>query len=181
MSRLPLLSVLMIWCGVAPAAAQNFSNRGQASTPNAAALTVASTSPVIAACKRSGQYCFRLAVQITTDQPRDISVATPPSGSWESLEGTTAFTGAAASCTAFALGGLPGSSMDFNGRLHWNDDAPFAISQQKRGLLVLEFRCDEPVVADDEVQVQITLAMDPDGRGIRIARYVLPDLKLRAR
>lgn len=156
--------------------------RGEPSGGVSTVLSVSGAAPTIVECHGifNEKGCFRIVFQIEAAKGGNVEIAAPP-GNGYSLFETIAVAATGVSCKGSAVDGLPSASEDFNQRLSWGPGAPFITSTAKRAIFIVDFRCDGAIVALDEVQVQLMLAVDPDGRGIQMARYVFPRMKVRGK
>lgn len=144
-------------------------------------LSVEATQPLSVQCDKS-RTCFRVVFQIRPQGDREIELQSLDRENFFFMtQGnlSTGITSTGAICYAAGRGGLPRARLWSDGRVEWNG-APFRVSPAKRGLFVVEFNCDGPTIAGDEVSLQLTLAVDSTGRGPKIARYVFPVMPLGA-
>jgi hypothetical protein len=138
-------------------------------------LTVVSTDAVLVECDDIwSTSCFRVILRIAPGEKSTVDVGHIPTGR---NRGSTAFTSTGASCREYGSRGLPEPRMWSSGTLRWRDP-PFRVTPERAATLLIEYGCDGGIAAGDEVTIQFDLAVDPDERGISVARYAAQGLKL---
>jgi hypothetical protein len=130
-------------------------------------------APVIADCAPATNprhRCFRIFLRIMPKSRSELKVAYIRTHRTDYMYETTAFVENGRRCAGASLGGLPHARRRFD-EVQW-EDQPFSVTSAKPGTLLIDYECDGDLVAGDSVTAQITLAIDPDGRGPQMARYV---------
>jgi hypothetical protein len=151
---------------------------GRADDKLSALLTVVSTDPVLTKCSQWGsESCFRIVLKISASGAREVDIGHIPDDSFRKNRAARAFSGSGASCIEKGGRGLPPVVVWSSGNFTWRD-VPFRVSRNKSATLMFEFGCDQQLIPGDGVSIQFSLAVDPDGRSIRTARYTLSDLQL---
>jgi hypothetical protein len=137
-----------------------------------------STDPVLRPCHDGwSTSCFRVVLRIAPSGPRELDVGHIPDNFLPKTFAARALTGSGASCVENGGVGLPNATVWSNGNFTW-EDTPFHISSTKAGTLMLDFGCDGRLAPGDQVIIEFSLAVDPDGRGIRTVRLTLPAIAL---
>ncbi|HEX8553190.1 MAG TPA: hypothetical protein VF695_00650, partial [Sphingomonas sp.] len=141
---------------------------------NSSLLIVDSTDPVIHDCNDGwSTSCFRIVLQIRA-RAGTVNIGHIPT---HRNRHASAFTGAGASCAENGARGLPDVVVWSSGTLRWREP-PTAVTADRPATLLLSFGCDSPIGPGDQVNIELALAVDPDGRQVETARFTLTSLQL---
>jgi hypothetical protein len=144
----------------------------------ASLLHVSATDPVLRQCHDGwSTSCFRVVLRILPTGSQEMDVGHIPDNFLPKTFAARAVAGSGASCVENGGVGLPDVVVWSNGDFTWQD-APFHIAPSKAGTLLLDFGCDGRLGAGDQIIIEFSLAVDPDGRGIRTVRMTLPAVAL---
>lgn len=164
-----------------PAFAQRLAHTGQPEGEVSALLTVRTTDPVLYRCTEKWDACFRVYVQVSTASDKPVKIASVREHSTRSdgrMYATSALSGTGATCAGYVTSSFPKSGT-YNEWVKFLD-IPYPVTRSKSAAFMATFGCDGPLVAGDELTIQLAISADPDGRGPRIAHYFLPGLRVAA-
>jgi hypothetical protein len=168
------LALLLLGASM-PAGAQTTS---RAEDPHASLLEVVSTDPKLFPCSSWGsESCFRVTLRISAKGGREIDVGYIPDNGFYRTRAARAFSGTGSSCIEKGGVGLPPVVVWSSGKFTWREPG-YRLAGGRVATLMLEFGCDARLVPGDELMIQFSIAVDPDGRQIETARYSLSGLHL---
>lgn len=156
------------------ASAQATSQRGSSTGEISSRLDVTSTTPRVVRCRNRTPGCLRVMFEIKPVGGQNIEVAyANPGVIGGGLMGdSSAFVATGAVCEIHALSGLPGIMNGVYRNIQWDQTTPTTVTPTKPGVLIAEIRCDQPIIAGDQMTYQITLYVRTDARTDGVARYV---------
>lgn len=72
-------------------------------------------------------------------------------------------------------GGVPGDNLKPE-TFVWFEE-PFIVSAEKPVIFIVEFSCDDKLIAGDNITMQMTIVID-GGRRVEFARYSVPEMQI---
>jgi len=165
----------------APVNAQSTSAEASPTTGGtSAAIRILTTAPILRNCTAYplGGSCFRVSFRISPKASGVYKIGYL--NRWPWVHETKAYAATGAVCRGYAIAGLPYGGVPGDNvmpdQFRWFQE-PFEVSIEKPATFIVEFACDDKLIAGDNITMQMSIVVD-GGRRVEFARYSVPEMQI---